>query len=38
MKTRTILASLGLLMYLLCTPMLAAAKEATLTLEISGMT
>jgi hypothetical protein len=38
MKTRTILAALGLLMYLFFTPMLATAKEATVTLEISGMT
>jgi len=38
MKRRTILAALGLLMYLLFTPMSAAAKEATVTLEISGMT
>jgi len=38
MKTRTILAALGLLMYLLFMPMSAAAKEATVTLEISGMT
>jgi hypothetical protein len=38
MKTRTILAAMGLLMYLLFTPMSAAAKEATVTLEISGMT
>jgi len=38
MKTRTILAALGLLIYLLFTPMAVGAKEATVTLEISGMT
>jgi len=38
MKTRTILVALGLLIYLLFTPVSAAAKEATVTLEISGMT
>jgi hypothetical protein len=38
MKTRTIFAALGFLIYLLFMPGSAAAKETTVTLEISGMT
>jgi len=37
-KTRSILAALGLLIVVLLMPAAAAAKEATIALEISGMT
>jgi len=38
MKTKSVLSALGLLLVILLTPDLAVAKEATVTLEISGMT
>jgi hypothetical protein len=38
MKARNIVATLGLLLVVLLMPVSMAAKEATVTLEISGMT
>ena len=38
MKTRTILAAVGLVLGIVAIPRSVAAKEATVTLEISGMT
>ena len=38
MKTRSVLAALGLLLAVLVIPLTVSAKDATVTLEISGMT
>lgn len=38
MKTRSVYAILGLLLVVLAIPATLAAKEATVTLEVSGMT
>jgi hypothetical protein len=38
MKTRSVIAALALLLTVLLLPARMAAKEATVTLEISGMT
>jgi hypothetical protein len=38
MKARTIVAAVGLLLLMVAIPASVAAKEATVTLEISGMT
>ena len=38
MKTRTILAAVGLVLGIVAIPRSVAAKEATVTLEITGMT
>jgi hypothetical protein len=38
MRMRSVLAALGLLLAVLAMPASVAAKEATVTLEISGMT
>jgi hypothetical protein len=38
MQTRTIVAAVGLLLLVVAIPPSVAAKEATVTLEISGMT
>lgn len=38
MKTRAIVAAMGLLLVMIAIPTSLAAKEATVTLEISGMT
>jgi len=38
MRMRSVLAALGLLLGVLAMPASVAAKEATVTLEISGMT
>jgi len=38
MKTRRIMVAMGVLLLLVAIPPSAAAKEATVTLEITGMT
>jgi hypothetical protein len=37
MKTRSVVAALGLLLAVLLLPVRMAAKEATVTLEVTGM-
>ncbi len=38
MKTRTIIGAVGVLLLMAVIPLSVAAKEATVTLEITGMT